>query len=66
MTVMVTLISIGGDLEEREEIVWSRLVLLEKNTNPCWTIISIIIILNVILILIGVNDEDDLYSCKAS
>ena len=38
MIVMVTLINNGGDLEEREEIVWSRLVLLEKNTDPWQTI----------------------------
>ena len=29
---------IVGDLEEREKIVWRRLVLLEKNTDPCQTI----------------------------
>ena len=38
MIVMVTLINNGGNLEEREEIVWSRLVLLEKNTDPWQTI----------------------------
>ena len=35
---------IVGDLEEREKIVWRRLVLLEKNTDPCQTI---------------ANDDDD-------
>ena len=38
MTVMVTLTIIVGDLEEREEIVWCWLVLLEKNTDPWQTI----------------------------
>ena len=38
MIVMVTLINNGGDLEEREEIVWCWLVLLEKNTDPWQTI----------------------------
>ena len=38
MIVMVTLINNGGDLQEREEIVWCWLVLLEKNTDPWQTI----------------------------
>ena len=49
---MVTLINNGGNLEEREEIVWSRLVLLEQNSHSCPTIAIIKVMILMILIII--------------
>ena len=38
------------DLEERKEIIWSRFVLLEKNTHSCRTIVIIIIMKDIFIL----------------
>ena len=40
------------DLKEREEIVWSRFVLLEQNSHSCHTIHIIITIIVIIITII--------------
>ena len=39
------------DLEERKEIIWSRFVLLEKNTHSCRTIVIIIIMKDIFIMI---------------